>query len=555
MRRKTLWISLGITVTLVTGLLLWWAGTRLSEWSRLRLPDMELIMRWLPLGGAAWLIMVGTLWFLARRARESLGGSGPMDVLVGYARKPVMIPEHDRFLHTLVVGTTGTGKSTRILKPMIWQDLRRLAEGHQLGVSVIEPKGDLVADVAGMCKALGVPYILVDPERDDTARFNPLEGDTEVAAEVLRTVLTAIFGRQEAFFSLVQQGLIKYTVRILKELQGNWVSLLDVLTALTEPEVLHQHVEDYRRRGGDPLVIRFFEAEVLGKLSDKFFQFALGVRMQLGDMVGNTLLKRVLTGRSDVDLDRHLAAGGVLLVNTAMGRLGQLGDAFGQFVMLQLQYAVFRRPKPESDRTPHFLYIDEFPRYVNPDFERMLALGRSYRCATVLACQNTAQLVLDAKAQLREILIGLCRNKITLNLESEADAERFSREFGEREVQDVQWTYKRHVTGPLIWHYPESKRIADKRERRFPSDALVHLPAFHAVAKVTVDGQPQRAVLCRLGLSEFDQYPVRWRGGVPPPAPARPAAAAAAPPAEDHAPEPATGPRPSGFFPPPKADG
>lgn len=496
-----------------------WAGARLAAWWPGPEVDRQMV-RWLPLGAVVWGAFLAATWWLRRQALERQSGAvvdrprqpGDLDVTVGYTdRGPVVIPQNDRFLHTLVVGTTGTGKSSRVLKPLIWQDLQALAAGKPVGLTVIEPKGDLVADVAEMCEALGVPYTLVDPEREDTARFNPLDGDPDVAAEVMRTVLAAMFGKQDAFFSQVQQTLTQYTIRMLKELDGDRVTLPDVLTVLMDPHLLRQRVDEYRLKNGDLLVIRFFEAEVLGRLAEKFYQFALGVRVQMGDIVGNRMLRRVLTGQSNVDLDRHLAEGGVLLVNTAMGRLGKLGDAFGKFVMLHMQYAVFRRPGRERDRRPHVLYIDEFPRYLNEDFERMLALGRSFRCATVLACQSTSQLVLEAKPQLREILLGNCRNKILLNLDDAADAERFSRELGEEEVEVESWTYKRVASGPFVWQVADSKRVDSKRERRFTPDALLHLPRFTAVVKVTVDGQPQRAVACRLELSEFDRHRAKWQ--------------------------------------------
>lgn len=499
---------------------LWRSGTWLEGWWPAGRAAVGNVLRWLPTMMAGWLIAIAGLYRLTRYWQVQSGAgklpalpdrTGDLDVTVGYVgRRAIVVPHSDRFLHTLVVGTTGTGKTSRLLKPMIWQDLKALARGSEVGLTVIEPKGDLVSDVAAMCAALGTPYVLVDPEREETARFNPLDGDPEVAAEVMRTVLAAMFGKQDAFFSQVQQTLTQYVVRMFKELRGNALTLPDVLAALMDPGLLRQEVDEYRQRKGDPLVIRFFETEVLGRLADKFFQFALGVRVQLGELVGNRMLRRVLTGNSDVDLDDHLARGGVLLVNTAMGRLGRLGDAFGKLVMLHIQYAVFRRPGREQGRRPHILYVDEFPRYVNEDFERMLALGRSYRCATVLSCQSTSQLVPDQKPLLREILLGNCRNKVLLNLDDAADAERFSRELGELETEDESWYYDRLWTGPIVWHVAKSKRVQTKRDPQFPPDLLLHMPRFHAVARVTVDGQPQRSILCRLELSDFDRAPGRW---------------------------------------------
>lgn len=53
--------------------------------------------------------------------------------------------------------------------------------------------------------------------------------------------------------------------------------------------------------------------------------------------------------------------------------------------ILHFQQAVFRRQGAEQSRTPHILYIDEFPRHMNLDFQRLLAIGWSFTCAIVLA--------------------------------------------------------------------------------------------------------------------------------------------------------------------------
>ncbi|MGI9863060.1 hypothetical protein SDD30_16920 [Moorella naiadis] len=96
------------------------------------------------------------------------------------------------------------------------------------------------------------------------------------------------------------------------------------------------------------------------------------------------MLEKVLVGKGYINLDRHLEGDGVLVVNSAKERLGKLGDVFGQFVMRHLQSAVFRRHGNEMRRPYHVLYVDEFPRYVNSDFEGLFAIGRSFRCTAAL---------------------------------------------------------------------------------------------------------------------------------------------------------------------------
>ncbi|MBC7239241.1 MAG: TraM recognition domain-containing protein, partial [Chloroflexi bacterium] len=229
------------------------------------------------------------------------------------------------------------------------------------------------------------------------------------------------------------------------------------------------------------------------------YEHILGLRLQLEDITGNELLRRVLMGKSDINLDRHLSEGGVLVVNTAMGRLGKLGDLFGQFVMMHFQYAVFRRPGKEEERTPHVLYVDEFSRYVNPDFERLLAIGRSFRCACVLALQTTSQLLLEEKPAFRDVVLENCRNKIVLSLGSAEDAKRFAAEFGEDPVVSRSRTLRRDFAALPVYR-EEGLREDEKLFQRFPYTRLMELPGFTCVYRIVRDGRPLRPGTARLKL-------------------------------------------------------
>ena len=489
----------------------WSKGLAVSKNPFLTPKDLVALERWL--GMVAVMIVVG----LVLAVRGKLAGSseearkvppatkGPFDVRVATVGDvPVVIRHKDRYLHTLVAGTTGTGKTSRVLKPMIYQDLLAIKRGLKAGITVIEPKGDLSRDVAEMAVSMGIPVTFLDPEDAATAKFNPLEGDAMTAAEIMRTVLQNLFGRQEAFFSKVQEQAAKNVVLLLKMLFGDRLTMQDMLNLLRDQNLARALVQRADALHGQTAVTDFFRKEALGDIQDKFFQFALGLRLQLEDIVGNAMLQRVLLGKSDVDLDRHLAEGGVLVVNTAMGPLGKLGDAFGQFIMMHLQYAVFRRPGTEQTRTPHFLYVDEFPRYVNQDFERLLAIGRSFRCATTLALQTTDQLVLVDKPAFRGIVISNCRNKVVLNLENADDAKLFAQNFGERETREVSKNYANERTLFFPWRHA-SYTEREGKEQRFDYTALMEQPKFHAVCRIIRDDAPQEPVLASLDLSPWDK--------------------------------------------------
>lgn len=83
----------------------------------------------------------------------------------------------------LAVGPTRCGKTATILKPMIYQLLLQKKRDVPLGLSVVEPKGDVAEMVNEMCLEMDIPCIHVDPNKTDSASFNPMEGEMDTVAE------------------------------------------------------------------------------------------------------------------------------------------------------------------------------------------------------------------------------------------------------------------------------------------------------------------------------------------------------------------------------------
>lgn len=432
-------------------------------------------------------------------ARPAAGGLPPVTIGVEKATgEPIEIPGVERFVHTLVVGPTGCGKTSKILAPMVFQDLEKMARGEKLGLTVVEPKGDFTDAVAAYCERLGLSYVYLNPSLPATHKFNPLEGPPHIVAESMRLVLTTMFGNQEPFFRQVQETAARQVILMLKGLKGDDLTLLDVVRALRDQDSLGSYVKEYERRGGDYDLIQYFNHELLGRLKEKYYQFASGLRQQLEDLTGNELLRRVLIGKSDVNLDRHLSDGGVLLVNTAMGPLAKLGDTFGQLFILFFQRAVFRRPEPnEWSRTPHYLYVDELPRYLNHELERLLSLGRSYRCACVLALQDPGQVEAVGHGFAKTVFTN-CANKIVFGGISEASARELEREFGEEEVLARSATFDNEVLVPPV--LSDGWREDIRRQPRWPYTRIMDLARDHFLCRVKKGGVYMPPVL---GLADF----------------------------------------------------
>ena len=83
-----------------------------------------------------------TTKLLNKKSKEDEEEIKPGDAVIGYSiedNKPVILPLKDRYLHMLIIGPTGSGKTSQSVIPMINRDMTN----PDIGITVIEPKGKL----------------------------------------------------------------------------------------------------------------------------------------------------------------------------------------------------------------------------------------------------------------------------------------------------------------------------------------------------------------------------------------------------------------------------
>ncbi|MFD2658480.1 type IV secretory system conjugative DNA transfer family protein [Gracilibacillus thailandensis] len=423
--------------------------------------------------------------------------------------EPIMWGGDDPFTHLLAVGPTRCGKSATVLSPMAYQLLLQKKRGKKVGFSLIEPKGDLVQDIKEYCDEMEVPYIYIDPESPDSHRFNVMEGDKDDVAEATVAVLQSLFGKQEAFFQTVQELSTRNVTKLLKELKGDDCDLMDLLETLRDEKLLGKRVQELKMKNPNSELIPFFENELLGSLKDQYRKLVIGLRSQLENITSNQKLRRIITGKSDIDLDKHLEEGGILLVNTSLGKLKSSGDAFGKFVIMHLQSATFRREGTEKTRTPHFLIADEYSRYINPDVEMFLSIAASYRVAGVFATQSLGQLEVEtgkiSGKAMKQAILTSCRNKIAFCGLSSEDAKEFAEEFGKDRVVMRQSTYKNRILLPRF--FPDHYRDTEIEEYRYHYTYLQDsMKRFHFLCRILKNGTPQKPFE---GIGQF--VPRDWK--------------------------------------------
>lgn len=409
-----------------------------------------------------------------------------------------IIPYKDRFLHMLILGPTGCGKTSQVILPMVNQDIHNL----DVGVTVIEPKGDLAREVAMMADDLGRPYVYFDPSVDNCPFFNPLVGDETDVIENAVTTFLMLNPDSPQYFKDLSEQLVRNTLKVLKRLDKDkgidgyystfiWMNRVLQNANNQGRELVNKFIrirgttEDEAKENAD--IASWFMNEYFAERS-KIYENSSGIRSQVSKVIANKYLRHILNPdieqgeRNQIDFDEHLANGGVICISTAQGLLRDLGKFLGYFIILQLQSAVFRRPGNEDNRRAHFLYIDEFQTYSTPGFADMLTQGRSYRVASHLATQARAQMAMGGGRDGRnfvELVSTNARNIVVFPGASKDDAKFYSEQFGELEKTEVvkSETRKRFnlITGGLdrLGHPTESIREQQKLAPNFtPTDIM-----------------------------------------------------------------------------------
>lgn len=410
-----------------------------------------------------------------------------------------ILPAKDRFLHMLILGPTGSGKTSQILLPMINQDM----QNPEWGVTILEPKGDLAIKAAMMAKHYGRDYLYFDPSFTNCPKFNPLAGREIDVVENMATTFKMLSPDSPQFFLDLNEQLIRNAVKALKRLdkdcgiEGKYATLINLGRLLQNSggagrDMINKFsrvmssTESEAKENAD--IASWFINDYFPERS-KVYENTSGVRSQVSKLVSNECLRDVLNPdadkgeRNEINFDTHLANGGVICISTAQGVLRDLSKYLGYFLILSIQSAVFRRPGNENTRPPHCLYIDEFQTYSTPGFSDMLTQGRSYRVSSVLATQARALMAMgggrDGKNFVENVSAN-ARNIILFPGLNKDDAKYYSDQFGEYEKTEVMVGTSRKrfnlLTGGLdrLGHPTEMVREQKKMTANFTTTDLIY---------------------------------------------------------------------------------
>lgn len=319
---------------------------------------------------------------------------------------------------------------------------------RNVGITVVENDGNYISNFIGVAKNFNIDVLSIDPAAPETTlSINPFAiEDPAKVASIVADVLNAMYensgggesSKSDPFFTQVTIDAFQNLSILLKEMypilhNGEIASLEDMLHLLYNFDQVEEMTEEMKKvpelEQKYKLLIAYFEKnfykpslningyEIPGtrgsgrKDTEKFLYGAI---TQLNNLIRNPGLKAALCGKNNIlNFDKALEDGSVITACSRKGELGMIqAKAFGMFFILQFQDAVLRRKGNEDSRTPHFLYIDEFPEYITKDMEVMFTLFRKYRCGVTIALQNLSQLEKSGRGYYRQTVLANTKTQI-----------------------------------------------------------------------------------------------------------------------------------------------
>lgn len=308
----------------------------------------------------------------------------------GWEEKEIRITDKDRFRHIYILWQTWTWKSTI----MYAQAVDDMDNGRWF--TFIDPHWEA-------CEFLLKWF---PKERiDDLIYFdlwntsypiwlNPLEVDPDDAdaKDVVTNDLVEMFIQMywpEIFGPRIQDYFRNACLLLMD--QPEWWTLVDIMRLFTDDAFAEAKIRNLK----DPVVAAWWnktykkmwdreKAEIIPFIQAKFGPFTTWVYVR--NIIGQP--------KSAFNMFDAMQEKKIILLNLAKWiAWEETSKLVWKIISMQAKLSALKRAKiPESERVPHYLYVDEFQNYVSASFESILSEARKYKLWLVVAHQYIEQL-------------------------------------------------------------------------------------------------------------------------------------------------------------------
>lgn len=300
------------------------------------------------------------------------------------------MPRTDRGRHMYIIGQTGVGKSGML-------ELLTISDIYSpYGFALIDPHGDY---------ALSILKRIPEHRINDVIYFNPADVEFPIAFNPMEvndpklkthtcSELIGVLKRMFESWGPRLEYILRYSLLALLDYPN--ATMLDITRILTDKK-FRSEVLTYVE---DPVVRNFWTVE-FASWNDKFAAEAVApVLNKVGAFTANPIVRNIIgQPKSSFNIRQIMDERKILIVNLSRGLIGEdNASLLGSLLVTKIQMgAMSRADLPQAERTPFYLYVDEFQNFATDSFAVILSEARKYALNLTVANQYTAQMSQEVK--------------------------------------------------------------------------------------------------------------------------------------------------------------
>ena len=296
----------------------------------------------------------------------------------------------DRGRHLYIIGQTGVGKSGML-------ELLTISDIYSpYGFAVIDPHGDYAISILKrMTPERAKDVIYFNPaDTDFPIAFNPMEVPDPKLKNHTASELIGVLKRMFESWGPRLEYILRYSLLALLDYPD--ATMLDITRILTDKKFR----QDVLKYVDDPVVRNFWTIE-FASWNDKFVAEAVApVLNKVGAFTANPLVRNIIgQPKSSFNIRQIMDQRKILIVNLSRGLIGEDNAALlGALLVTKIQLgAMSRADIPADQRSPFYLYVDEFHNFATDSFATILSEARKYGLNLTVANQYIAQMSIEVK--------------------------------------------------------------------------------------------------------------------------------------------------------------
>ncbi|NRA87806.1 MAG: type IV secretion system DNA-binding domain-containing protein [Rhizobiales bacterium] len=302
------------------------------------------------------------------------------------AEKPVGLTLKDLKTHMLVLGTTGTGKTSGVLLPLLYQ----IFELTDSGIIILDGKGSLPAE-------LKFPNLKIISPKNDA--FNPIFGlSPDIVADTVKNLFSA--EEKDSFWSNAAGVCIKNAAVIILNSKENY-TLKNILALIIDQEFREKTISGI---GNNPQILEafiYFTKEFDSLADNTKSSIVSNVSTWLRQVTDHEILGDWINIEQGVKVEDVLNGGriGVLLPEAEFGDAGRL---ITSFVMSRIYNAIKKRATGWSENDKQcFMIVDEAQALIGKKEIDILPIARSLGLSCIFSTQNIDGLTARVKGRVK----------------------------------------------------------------------------------------------------------------------------------------------------------